>query len=420
EQPDLGVESTAPTRDQLELLNSRLTEKTQELRTQLGDLLRPFRAESVQRLIGRCKENLPESRLGREIEAFLKTPFLRASDRQELWKAGLDLDRRLEELLDRDSGSSADAGASADRLQAVSNLVGRRKEWLLALLKMADPKSTFKVLEPGGIPSGKDARADQPKEAEERTAGEPLAQTWGDLAQFTRTVHSRITDALHRGERAAGPDRPAWIAPAFMLDEKRNPIRQSRDRECLAAWTWLAARYRHESQDLQGLLDPPNTFFDSASLELPRKSEIRPEPRLRLSIPEQASTVRRLSSRQPTADVEVQLILDGTDAGTSEKSQLRPSNPVTHASRCPSLNPPRSTWRRRRRNRPFCISSGTKAREAGPTRLPRGSSFKRAWPVARRFICSCRSRSFPSMPYRGWRSASILPWRSNCRSIPSG
>src|SRR5208282_5067607 len=319
-----------------DLLNSRLTEKTQELRTQLGDLLRPFRAESVQRLIGRCKENLPESRLGREIEAFLKTPFLRASDRQELWKAGLDLDRRLEELLDRDSGSSADAGASADRLQAVSNLVGRRKEWLLALLKMADPKSTFKVLEPGGIPSGKDARADQPKEAEERTAGEPLAQTWGDLAQFTRTVHSRITDALHRGERAAGPDRPAWIAPAFMLDEKRNPIRQSRDRECLAAWTWLAARYRHESQDLQGLLDPPNTFFDSASLELPRKSEIRPEPRLRLSIPEQASTVRRLSSRQPTADVEVQLILDGTDAGTSEKvtiAALEPGDPRLQVSK---------------------------------------------------------------------------------------
>src|SRR5271157_494833 len=336
EKPDLGVENTAPTRDQLELLNSRLTEKTQELRTQLGDLLRPFRAESVQRLIGRCKENLPESRLGREIEAFLKTPFLRASDRQELWKAGLDLDRRLEELLDRDSGSSAGAGASADRLLAVRNLVGRRKEWLLALLKMADPKSTFKVLEPGGIPSGKDARADQPKEAEERTAGEPLAQTWGDLAQFTRTVHSRITDALRRGEREAGPDRPAWIAPAFMLDEKRNPIGQSRDRECLAAWTWLAARYRHESQDLQGLLDPPNTFFDSASLELPRQSEIRPEPRLRLSIPEQARTVRRLSSRQPTADVEVQLILDGTDAGTSEKvtiAALEPADPRLQVSK---------------------------------------------------------------------------------------
>lgn len=336
EKPDLGVESTAPTRDQLELLNSRLTEKTQELRTQLGDLLRPFRAESVQRLIGRCKENLPESRLGREIEALLKTPFLGASDRRELWKASLDLDRRLEELPDRDSGSTADTGASADRILAVSNLVGRRKERLLALLKMADPKSTIKGLEPGGVPSGKDARADQPKEAEERTAGEPLAQTWGDLARFTRTVHSRITDALQRGEREAGQDRPAWIAPAFILDEKHNPIRRSRDRESLAAWTWLASRYRHESRDLQGLLDPSDTFFDSASLECPRASELHQEPSLTLSIPERASTDRRLSSRQPTADVEVQLILGGTDAGTSEKvtmAALEPDDPRLQVSK---------------------------------------------------------------------------------------
>ena len=320
----------------MELLNGRLTEKTRELRNQLDELLRPFRSQSVQQLISRCKENIPESRRGREVEALLQTPFLTASDRQELWKASLELDQRLEELPARDSGSTADSSASADRPPAVSNQVGRRKERLLALLKMADPRSSSKELEPGANLTGKDGRKDQPKETEERTAGDPLAQTWADLARFTRTVHGRITDALHRGEREPGEDRPAWIAPAFTLDEEHNPNRQSRERENLAAWTWLASRYLHESSDLQGVLDPSDTFFESASIELSRASEILREPRLKLNLPEQESSPRRLSTRQPKADVNVQLSLGGTDGGISERvtiTFIEPDDPRLQVSK---------------------------------------------------------------------------------------
>jgi hypothetical protein len=319
EKTDLTSESPAPTRDQLEQLNSLLTEKTQELRRQLVDLFRPFRAESVQRLIASCEENLPDPRLGQEIEALLQTPFLKGSDRQALWKASLALDRRLGELADRDGGATTDLGTSADRLLAVKDLVTRRKQRLLALLRLADPKSTVSELEPGADPSRIHARADGPTESGPPSAGEPLAQVWRDLARYTRSVHSRITDALHRGEREPGDDRPALIVPALMLDEGHNPIRQGRDRERRAAWTWLASRYQHESRDLQGLLDSSGAFFEAASIEVPRASEIRPEPSVKLSLPEQVSNIRQLSSSQPTIDVDIQLTLGGTDAGTPEK-----------------------------------------------------------------------------------------------------
>ncbi|MBV8487030.1 MAG: hypothetical protein JO161_02010, partial [Planctomycetaceae bacterium] len=84
--------------DQLTDLTSKLAEKTQQLKVLMVELLRPFRSESVKRLIRRCQENTPDPRLGSQIEALFKTPLLTASDRLELWKAALRLDGRLSEL----------------------------------------------------------------------------------------------------------------------------------------------------------------------------------------------------------------------------------------------------------------------------------------------------------------------------------
>ena len=313
------AQTPAPTRDQLEVLNSQLTDKTQQLRDQLNELLRPFRTESVKALIRRCEENLPEPLLGWQIEAILSTPFLQASDRAELWRASLTLDRRLGELPVRDSDSTTDSADLSDRVVAVTRLAGRRKEWLRAILKLADPSSTINESDFRGVPSANGAATPEAKGAEEQSSREPLARSWGDIAHFTQAVHARILDALSKAGSKPGPDLPGWIAPAFILDENSNPIQRSRDQERLATWSWLAARYRHESRDLHGLADPAETFFDSAALDCTRESETQQEPGLQLSISEQAQTTLRLSSRQPAAEIQVQLALAEADGGPPQK-----------------------------------------------------------------------------------------------------
>ena len=92
---------------------------------------------------------------------------------------------------------------------------------------------------------------------------------------------------MRRGDRDPGDDLPAGVLPALGLDETHNPSRLRRDRDALAAWAWLASRYRHEGHDLQGLLDPSANFFGTIALEFGDASG-RQEPTIRLSLPDAA------------------------------------------------------------------------------------------------------------------------------------
>jgi hypothetical protein len=311
----LDVASTPLTGERLKDLNRSLSGRTEQLTRQLDDLLGPFRTESVRRLIASCKQNVPEPRLGREVQALLSTPFLRPADRQELWKTSLELDRRLGELAPRE-GDSAVAVGSSDRAAVVREIAARRKEQLLALLKMTDPKATTKGVKTEDIPTARRHGGDQSETTEDQAPDEPLARSWGDLERFARAVHSRIADALRRGEREPGEDRPAWILPAPGLDENHNPIKLKRERESLAAWDWLASRYLHVYRDVQGRLDPDDKFFELASIECRRESGVSQEPMIRPSVPDGAL---RLSSQHTAIDVELQIVLEGNLGGAAER-----------------------------------------------------------------------------------------------------
>ncbi|MFO0890562.1 MAG: carboxypeptidase-like regulatory domain-containing protein [Isosphaeraceae bacterium] len=322
-----GVESSPLTRDQLLQLNGSLADTTQQLKAQLTSLLRPFAGDSVKRLIGRCRENVPEPQLGGEVEAVLATPFLSPADRQELWRASLDLHRRLGEMAVRDGGSDGAAGGPSSRLAAVTELAERRKQRLRTLLKLADPRADLNKLDAAGGAGGGPSKTDQEKRTEEATVADQLARSWGALSRLARAVHSRIAESLQRGARDPGEDRPAWVAPALSLDEARNPIRIRREREDLAAWTWLASRYRHENHDLQGLMDPSAALFETLSLQCPGESGARQDPTLRLSIADSSKDALRLSPRRPSTDVEIRIVLeDGRDGGV-EKVNLAALDP---------------------------------------------------------------------------------------------
>jgi hypothetical protein len=301
------IENNPPGGDRLKDLEEKLTVGTPKLQTQLNHLLKPFRTEDVRDVIARCRDLVPDPRLGREVQALLGTPFLRPSDRQELWKISLDLDRRLGEQPDDRDGNLANPGGSSDRLQAVRALAGLRWDRLDALLKMADPKATARGLEP----AARQRRANQSGEAEEQPPEELLARTWGDLWRAAREVHEKVTGALGAGEDKPGEDRPAWVLPALGLEVKYNPVGKLRDRQDLTAWTWLASRYLHVYHDLQGLKDPDPRFFEAASLDCPREGGGNQDPVLRLNLLDLAGGMLRLSSKNESTDV-VRVVLEGS------------------------------------------------------------------------------------------------------------
>lgn len=334
--PDGKVASASSTRDQLDVLGRKWTETTRELQDALTDLLRPFRTEAAQRLIARSRDNIPDARLGEEIETLLQTPFLRASDRQELWKASLELDRRLGELSDQNNQTTTSADDPADRSRTVNGLVERRKQRLKALLGMAVPGSTVQEQDTGDVSGSHDAPAAVSTTTGGQTSVGLLSRSWGDLSRFARSVHSRILDALDREKREPGQDRPAWIAPAFALDEGPNPVRLIRERQDLAVWSWLAGRYLHESRDLPLRIGSSDAFYESAYVDLQGASPFQPEPDLRLSQSGLAGNILQLTSRHKAADGNVQLILGPTDAGLSSRvaiSVLQPDDPRLQVSR---------------------------------------------------------------------------------------
>jgi hypothetical protein len=347
ESSGLEAESNPLAGERLKDLKGRLTTRRQRLRTQLDELLGPFRTESVKRLIARCKEVSPVPRLGREVQALLSTPFLRPSDRRELWSISLDLERRLGEVPFRDSDPPS-TGGSSDRPLAVRNLAGRRRERLAAILKIADPKATSTGLEPAASSAGRKRGANESSEAEEPPPEEEVARAWGDLRRFAREIHEKVIGALRGAERQPGEDRAAWVLPALGLDEGKNPIKLDRDRQDLAAWAWLASRYLHVYRDLQGRLDPNDKFFETASLDCPGQGRGNQEPILRPSIPDQASEALRISSQHASSDVELQIVLEGNVAGAervmmavleTDDARLKVSNPRPEAFDLPPATP---------------------------------------------------------------------------------
>src|SRR5262249_9553741 len=127
--------------------------------------------------------------------------------------------------------------------------------------------------------------------------------------------------------RADEVDRPGWLAPAYLAsfgEWASSPTRRSRERAALATWGWLAAHYRHESRDLHELLDPDG-LLELAARACPADSPGAPGVGLRIDGPTSAI---RLSPRQPSAMVELQLVLTGAvDPQKVVVDVLQPEDP---------------------------------------------------------------------------------------------
>ena len=139
----------APSADQLEQLDIRLNDVTQQLDRLLSDLDRPFRSSEILGLVKRCQSESerPDPTLALRIDGILATPFPSSQERQQLWSALRILDRRLAVLPMREAETVSDSGTEASRSDALQGRAGRRARRLAALVNLIGEERTAKRLD---------------------------------------------------------------------------------------------------------------------------------------------------------------------------------------------------------------------------------------------------------------------------------
>ena len=88
------------------------------------------------------------------------------------------------------------------------------------------------------------------------------------------------------------------------------------------------------------LVDPAETFYEPAYVALLGTSEIRPEPDLRLSTLLAGKTGPRLTSRQTSTEVDLELVLGQTESGISRRVRVTVLSPDDQRLRVSQPEPP--------------------------------------------------------------------------------
>ena len=151
-------------------------------------------------------------------------------------------------------------------------------------------------------------------------------------------VLARLIDLATQTNRTDEEDRPGWIAPAFVLELRPNPIRQGRDRDELAVWRWLAEHYRHRDLDLHRLVDP-DKFYDTAALEYPDVDRMSPETALELGTAQGSPGSLSLSGEDSRTQAAIRLLLRGAEDAAPESVTLKVLEPADPRLRVPEPPP---------------------------------------------------------------------------------
>jgi serine/threonine protein kinase len=338
-QLDVLLERPAmPARERLEPLRNGLSDITQKLDSQLDKLLQSFEPGAVRDLVAQCGVNQPRPAVAGEVEAILTTPFPPVPERIRLWEASLVIDRRLGELPVPTPASTPGAESRVDRTGALRELATRRANLLSALLGLAGIEAKADQLGGAAEPAAEARAPGRSTGADASSELAALSRTWGGLARDSRLVRAKLVDMASQTERPDDDDRPGWIAPAFALELRPNPIRQARDRDDLAARGWLAGHYRHQDLDLHRLVDP-DKFYDAAALEYPQLDRASPEAALELGMAPGFPASLSLSGQNNRAQAAIRLVLGGAGDAGPQKVALKVLEPADPRLRVPEPPP---------------------------------------------------------------------------------
>jgi hypothetical protein len=287
-----------------------LADATGRLEVLSRKLMAPFQPAKVREIVGRCRADGPaDPALATQIEAMLLTPFLAVADRRALYEAGRSLEARLEKTWNPDKADAASGAAPGGRPDARAE---RRFQRMAAFLKLAGDAKTSRMLEEirTGIEQssrrGSSGGTDLPWDLSDP------AIAWSSVSRCAELTYDAFVHLLQADTTGDVLDRPGWLAPAYIAgfgNWEASPTRRGRERAARDTWTWLAAHYRHESRDLDGLMDPGDVL-ERAAAECFADSSDSPAYALRFNGP---PSTTRLSPRERTATVKLALELTGAD-----------------------------------------------------------------------------------------------------------
>ncbi len=287
-------------------------------------LLAPFQTAAVQAIVGRCRSEAPPNpELALEVRAMLLTPFVAAEDRPSLLDARRTLDDRLEKTWNKDNSAGS---AGADRVGQPGARARRRFERIAAFLNLAGDATTSRLLDEFRETIEHSGRVKASGGSDLPWDMSDPASVWSSMARCAELAYNAFDKLLRSDAPANEPDRPGWLAPAYLAaigEGVVSPTRRIREKASRTTWSWLADHYRHESRDLHEAADP-DSELELAARECQPDAQAAPEIALRIDGPTSAI---RLSSRQSTATVDLKLILTGAGAGKPQKVALNVLEP---------------------------------------------------------------------------------------------
>lgn len=223
------------------------------LRKKLEQLQQPFSDENIKLLIAISADPRAKPVTRNEINSILKTPFLAPENRAKLWKAGLDLERRLHQktgdLDEEDHIAGQTAGEllpyDQEKWLAQAQLKGlKRAQWMLSVFQL------------GGLNEDSLARLQKAytrvaqgkgEETEYHQLAAMIQRAWVKEArdQYQDEGFTPARDRLIRifppldGPPGLQADQPSDAA--LVLAENGKQL-----------WTWLADHHQYQARDYQG------------------------------------------------------------------------------------------------------------------------------------------------------------------------
>jgi hypothetical protein len=260
--------------DQIDTQITKLSGEAEKLDRKCKRLLLRFQPDAVKKLVADCRSDTvaPDPKRILEIEALLATPFLPASDRQNLRDAERSLEERLETHSTGNRVASSEIGQSDLLRTRVQNRFDRIVEFL-KLSGLEGKAQNAKGLE-GFLQSARELQGTTG--AKSSSSKSNSDKIWRAMAEVAQYAYRSFTDRLRNDKLIADIDPAGLLAPLYALrlsesnatGAEDNPCRAARERASLKACSWLAAHYRHQSLDLPDLVDA-DKFYEGAATNCP-------------------------------------------------------------------------------------------------------------------------------------------------------
>jgi hypothetical protein len=231
---------------------SDIQQKSESLRGFLDSLMGPFVGEGLQARMKQAQQFRDDPKYLLGLNAALEVPWLRARDREEVWKTRHQLAKDLADVTRQKDDND---NRNNSHLQPPEPYDGLREKGLKPSRATRESRTALDLMRLAGLAEDRATKLDEAI-GQARTRPED-ATTWPALGQMVRTTWDDLAKQLQSTDAV---DKLAWDWLSRLLppvdvstgfsEGKPNPGQVLRREQAEAHWRWLGDRCRYEQRDL--------------------------------------------------------------------------------------------------------------------------------------------------------------------------